>query len=279
MTTIAIIGGTGMLGAPVANQLLQDGAKVRIISRNPNQVTHLAAPNKDIVYGDIFNVESLKTALQDVDAVHINLSGNSAKTYYQNPVIGTQNLLKALKGQTLNAISMISVATADPEYSDRADNRFKLAAENLLKDSGQPYLIFRPSWFMETLPLFQQKKKMIHIGPSSKPIHWLSAGDYAHAVSRAILRDTDRHKTMTLYGPEPITMATAIARYAAHHHLSVQKMPVWLAKLIGKLTRDASLVDAADLLAHYDQTGEKDVPEAWRTTTTLSQWLTREVIE
>ena len=50
-------------------------------------------------------------------------------------------------------------------------------------------------------------------------------------------------------------------------------MPVWLAKWLGRLSRDPSLSDVADLTVHYDRTGEKTVPNTLRTTTTLASWL------
>lgn len=50
-------------------------------------------------------------------------------------------------------------------------------------------------------------------------------------------------------------------------------MPAWLAKIIGRLSRDPTLIDVADLTVHYDRTGEKNVPNTVRTATTLSAWL------
>lgn len=50
-------------------------------------------------------------------------------------------------------------------------------------------------------------------------------------------------------------------------------MPAWLAKIIGRLSGDPTLIDVADLTVHYDRTGEKTVPNTVRTTTTLSTWL------
>jgi hypothetical protein len=46
-----------------------------------------------------------------------------------------------------------------------------------------------------------------------------------------------------------------------------------LAKVIGTLTRDETLTDVADLMAHYDRTGEKKVPDIIRTPTTFKTWL------
>jgi hypothetical protein len=126
---------------------------------------------------------------------------------------------------------------------------------------------------METLPMFQQKNKLMHIGPSTQPIHWVSADDYAQQVTNAYQDPNTRNKRIVIYGPEAITMAHAMKLFAGHHALTVQKLPVWLAKIIGKLSRDETLADVADLMQHYDRTGEKPVAEATRTQTRLSEWL------
>jgi len=262
-----------MLGLPVAKQLQADGFNVRIICRDIIKAKQLLGADFEYRQADIFDIPALTIALQGIEAVHINLSGNSDKTYYKNHVIGTKNILAALGTTQVACISMISVATADPEYSDRADNRYKLEAEELLKNSGQPYLAFRPSWFLESLPLFIQKQKIMHIGPSTKPIHWIAAADYAQVVSNSISDAKTRNQSVTLYGPQSIKMSDAIAQYAQHHKLPVQKVPAWLAKLLGRLIRDNTLIDIADLMQHYDKTGEKEVPSAVRTTMTLNQWL------
>jgi uncharacterized protein YbjT (DUF2867 family) len=273
MKTISVIGGTGMLGAPVARQLQADGYRVRVISRNSDKAGQLFGPEFEFATADLQDVGSLRRALAGSDAVHINASGHSRRSYYDNHVRGTQNILEALSTERIECISMISTALAFPEFVDRWDNRYKMEAEALLKASGLPYLVFMPSWFMETLPLFKQKRKLVHIGPSSQPIHWVAAQDYAVEVSRALTDPAVRNRRIPIYGPESLTMADAMMVYARHHGLKVQRMPSWLAKAVGFVTRDEMLMDVADLMQHYDRAGEKSVTDAVRTNTTLAEWL------
>lgn len=274
MKTISVIGGTGMLGAPVARSLRTEGYRVRVISRNSDKAERLLGPEFEFATADLQEVESLRLALAGSDAVHINASGHSRRSYYDNHVRGTQNILKALSGERIECISMISTALAYPEFANRWDNRYKIEAEALLKASGLPYLVFMPSWFMETLALFRQKQKLVHIGPSSKPIHWVTAQDYARQVTRALSDPALRNRRIVIYGPESLTMADAMAVYARHHDLKVQRMPTWLAKAVGFVSRDEELMDVADLMQHYERAGEKPVADAVRTTTTLTEWLT-----
>ena len=278
MKTISVIGGTGMLGAPVAQAFLNCGYTVRIITRDSQKAYQKLGPGYDYREADLNNLSELRAALNGSDGIHINLSGHSKLTYFQNHVEGTQNILAAVEGADVQCISMISTASAYPEFADRWDNHYKLEAEALLKSSGIPYLVFMPSWFMETLPMFQQKNKLMHIGPSTQPIHWVSAADYAQQVISAYQDPNARNKRIVIYGPEAITMADAIQLFSNQHRLTVQKLPVWLAKVIGKLSRDETLFDVADLMQHYDRTGEKHVVDAARTQTKLSDWLPTSVL-
>lgn len=273
MKTISIIGGTGMLGAPVAKQLLTDGFTVRILTRNPEKAQQQLGDDFEYRLADIQDVASLKAAFEGTDFIHINVSGHSKASYYAQHVQGTKNVLKALAGKTVDCISMISSASAHPEFNDRWDNRYKYEAEQLLKASGQPYLAFMPSWFVESLSLLKQNNRVMHIGPSTKLIHWLTAEDYAKVVSQSLQDAHCRNTRMAIYGPEGISMRDAVARFAASQNLKVQTMPAWIASLLGKLTRDETLVDVADLMVHYDKTGEKSMPNTLRTETTLNTWL------
>lgn len=273
MKTISVIGGSGMLGAPVARQLRADGYKVRVISRDSDKAERLLGPDFQFETADMLNVDQLKRALKGSDAVHINASGHSQRTYYNNHVLGTKNILTALADERIECISMISTALAYPEFADRWDNRYKMEAEALLKASGLPYLVFMPSWFMESLPVFVQKQKLVQIGPSTQPIHWIAAQDYAREVSQSLANPTVRNRRVVIYGPESLTMTEAVAAYGRHHDLRVHRLPTWLVKTIGVISRNEVLVDVADLMQHYDRSGEKPVSDAVRTTTTLAEWL------
>lgn len=272
MQLIAIIGGTGMLGAPVAKAFASQGFKVRIISRNAQSATAKLGDSFEYRQADLASPEQLSAALTGCDWVHINANGHSKHSYYQSHVVGTQNILKALKNTKITGISMISNAAAYPELADRWDNKYKLEAEALLKASGIPYLVFMPNWFAESLELFQQKEKLVHIGKSTQPIHWLTAEDYAQVVVEAV-RSKNYHRRIPIYGPKAYTMTQATELFANHKKLKIQRLPVWLGKAIGWLSRDEGLIDVSDLMAHCERYGERDLENALRTQTSLEEWI------
>ena len=61
--TILVIGGTGMLGKPVAQQLKADGFNLRLLARNPEKAQKLLGAGYEIVKGDVDDSTSLRAAL------------------------------------------------------------------------------------------------------------------------------------------------------------------------------------------------------------------------
>jgi nucleoside-diphosphate-sugar epimerase len=49
---ILVLGGTGLLGAPVARRLRADGFAVRVLSRDPEKARRMFGPSIEVVAGD-----------------------------------------------------------------------------------------------------------------------------------------------------------------------------------------------------------------------------------
>ncbi|HNE03654.1 MAG TPA: NmrA family NAD(P)-binding protein, partial [Anaerolineales bacterium] len=81
--TILVIGGTGMLGKPVAQQLKADGFNVRLLVRNPEKAKKLLGEGYELMQGDMDNESSLRTALIGVDGVHISLKGGPTEADFE----------------------------------------------------------------------------------------------------------------------------------------------------------------------------------------------------
>ena len=73
--TILVVGGTGMLGEPVARRLRADGYQVRIFTRNVEKARAKFGAEYEAVAGDVEDQPSLLAALQGCQAVHVNLDG------------------------------------------------------------------------------------------------------------------------------------------------------------------------------------------------------------
>jgi uncharacterized protein YbjT (DUF2867 family) len=66
---ILIVGATGVLGRETARQLLDKGARVRLLSRTPAKLDDLKQAGAEVMAGDLIDASSLARACQGVERV------------------------------------------------------------------------------------------------------------------------------------------------------------------------------------------------------------------
>jgi len=66
---VLVVGGTGTLGSKVVDRLLARGKRVRALVRPTSQTKRLDAAGVELATGDLLEPESLRRALDGVDAV------------------------------------------------------------------------------------------------------------------------------------------------------------------------------------------------------------------
>src|SRR5687767_12951449 len=73
--TVLVVGATGMLGNPVARQLLADGFHVRVLTRQPESARKRFGALFEVFAGDVTQPQTLLAALRGCYGVHVNLAG------------------------------------------------------------------------------------------------------------------------------------------------------------------------------------------------------------
>ncbi|SHJ51214.1 NADH dehydrogenase [Malonomonas rubra DSM 5091] len=144
---VFLTGGTGFVGQEVQRQLLQKGHQVRLLCHSQKQTAE--NPDVEIIQGDTTLAESLQAALQGCDVV-INLVGIIREfpgrniTFERLHTETTRNLLHAAKVQGVSRFLQMS---ANGTRSDAITgyHKTKWAAEQLVRESGLDWTIFRPS--------------------------------------------------------------------------------------------------------------------------------------
>lgn len=252
---VAIIGGTGNLGQPVAHALKQAGMDVTIITRDIESARNKMGKQLSYRQASLEDIGSLTAALKGMDAVHINLSGFTKIQCDQNIRQGTQNLIQAAKKTDICLISFISGATVNEKnQTEFFDIQAKHQAELSIKNSGIPYLIFCPSWFMESLPNFINSGRASIFGAGEKPIYWLTANDYARQLVACYKNPEQRNKRIVLHGPNALNLTSAMEIYLQHLHpdLELGHAPYFLGSLLSWLTGDKKIKYAAKLSQYYE---------------------------
>jgi uncharacterized protein YbjT (DUF2867 family) len=141
--TVAVVGGTGTLGAPVVADLARRGEAVRVLSRTPRAV-HAGAEHRPI---DLTTGEGLAEALAGVDTV-ID-AANSQRGAKQTLVEGTARLLEAAAAAGVRhhlAISIVGVDRVPMSYY-----KVKLEQEAAIEAGPLSWTILRATQFHQLL--------------------------------------------------------------------------------------------------------------------------------
>jgi uncharacterized protein YbjT (DUF2867 family) len=250
---ILVLGATGLFGKPTAHQLKADGFQVRILARDVEKAKSMFSDDFEIIPGDVTDLASLEKAMTGCQGVHISVGGPVDQLSAENVAA----LAPKLGVERITYISGATVAEKNRWFPMVAQ---KLDAEKAIRGSGVAYTIFCPTWPMEQLVRFARGGKQPSlIGKQPLPVHFFATVDLACMVSKAYQLEAAQNKRFYVYGPEAMTMKTALERYCAVFHPEVEKisvMPIWLAKLLGTLTGNEMLKFASDLMGYFDKTPE-----------------------
>lgn len=165
MPTVLLTGANGFLGQHLLRELRLAGVEVRALSRRPAADGEIAAMGGQPVRGDVNDAASLRHALSGVEAVFHTAAdtntwrpANEAQT--RTNVGGAENLLAAARDAGIRAFMHTSSVSA---YSHRVHEtlredvpqrggdswinyeRTKFLAEQAVRASGLPFIIFQPS--------------------------------------------------------------------------------------------------------------------------------------
>jgi uncharacterized protein YbjT (DUF2867 family) len=277
-TTVLVIGGTGELGAPVARQLRSDGYQVRLLVRD-DDTGSVSDSGFDYVAGDLDDTNALRSALAGCDAVHVSVRGGpTAEQYDRVEHRGTARVaqLAALAG--VGRLTYVSHTLAGPDAS-APDLRAKFHAEQAIAASGVPYTIFRPTYFMETLPRQIRGTRAVVLGQQRRPFHLIAAADFSHMVSRALTTPDAAGKCLHVHGPQALTIPDALRIYCERlaPGVRVVTMPLWFMTLLDRTVLHGQLRGTLGLMRALQQSGERGDPtEANRLlgapSITLGEW-------
>lgn len=213
---VTLIGGSGFIGALVAQDLLERGARVRIAAREPEKAFKLKPlanlGQLQFARCNVKDAQSIKACVAGSDAVAY-LVGTFGKDQRQLQAKGAGIAAAAAAETGASAFVYISAIGADAE-KETGYYRTKGEGEQLVLEAFSKATIIRPSAvFGEQdgmIPMFADLVAMMPVlpvfGPESKlqPV-WVD--DLAAAVGNA-LEDPKAHggKTYEAAGPEALTM-------------------------------------------------------------------------
>lgn len=271
---ILVLGATGMLGKPVVSRLVDHGYSVRILVRDAAKAAEIFSSGVEIVQGDLTSEDSLSTALAGCDAVHISLPE-------MVEFDATREVIRLASRNQVQRITYVSATTAMEENKSYPRVEVKLRTERLLKDSGIPYVVFCPTWAMETLTNFARGNQVTIIqGKNPPPLHFFAGDDFGRIVAASHDDKRALGKRLFVHGPEEYTLPEAIERYGQikHPQARLLTLKLWQARVIALLTGNEPLKEVCAVISYFDRVPEMGDPTETNAlfgapAITLDEWL------
>jgi len=222
---ILIVGATGILGGLITQRLLGQGKDVRILVRHNSPAEQMAlqgmatSPRSLIdagakpVHGDLKERASLDPACDGIET--LITTANSAMRGGEDTVDtvdrqGNRNLIEAVRAAGVKQFIFTSFLGADsrspvPLFQAKAET------EATLGESGVPYTVLAPNFFMESwvgmvvgIPL-QARQPITLVGQGQRLHSLISVGDVAAFATATVGHPAAINQRLALGGPRPLS--------------------------------------------------------------------------
>ncbi|MBR8411566.1 SDR family oxidoreductase [Burkholderia cenocepacia] len=202
--TILITGATGRIGRQLVRQLVDRGADVRVLVRDPAKADFPAAVT--VAQGDMLDVDALRAAFSGVRTLFL-LNGVAGDEFTQALIV-----LNLAREAGIERVVYLSVLHAD-RFVNVPHFAVKFGAEQMIEQMGFSATILRPAYFMDN----DATVKDVIVGHGVYPmpiggkgIAMIDARDIAEVAALELIRRHDAPatlpvETLNLVGPDTLT--------------------------------------------------------------------------
>ena len=247
--TITVLGGTGFVGRHLVPRLREQGASVRVLTRNRSARRELAVlPGVQLLDCDVHDAQALREGLAGSDAVInlvgiLNEPGRGGAGFRRAHTELTRTLVQVMRELQISRLlqmSSLQAGAGDSHYL-----RTRGEAEQLVRDSGLSWTLYRPSvifgagdgLYFRFADLLRRLPPgvplpLAHTGTRFQPVF---VGDVVEAMLRTLETAAGQGRTLELVGPQTYTLAE-IVRQAGEligRSTRVLPLPGWVGRLQG----------------------------------------------
>ncbi|CAN5333178.1 NmrA/HSCARG family protein [soil metagenome] len=208
--TILVTGATGRVGRHVVQQLVDRGAAVRVLVRDPAKADFPASV--EVARGDLLDIESLRAAFADVSTLFL-LNAVAGDEFTQALIA-----LNVARESGVERVVYLSVIHAD-RFVNVPHFAVKFGAERMIQQMGFSATILRPAYFIDNELTITDVIANYGVYPmpiGGKGLAMVDARDIAEvAAIELIRRDQAPGKLpidiINLVGPETLTGSNVAA--------------------------------------------------------------------
>jgi uncharacterized protein YbjT (DUF2867 family) len=241
---LLIVGATGTLGRQITRRALDEGYQVRCLVRSFKKAAFLREWGAELVVGNLCVPETLKPALEGIDAVidAATTRATDSLNIKQVDWDGNVNLIQAAKAADVKRFIFFSILDAE-KYPHVPLMEVKHCTELFLAESGLNYTILRPCGFLQGLigqyaiPVLENQSVWV-MGDTS-PTAYMDTQDVAKFAIQALKVPETENKTFPIVGSrawgayEIIRLCERLSGRDA----KVTRMPLGLMRTVRRITR------------------------------------------
>jgi uncharacterized protein YbjT (DUF2867 family) len=199
---ILVTGATGTTAALVAAQLREKGVSVRALVRDAKKAEGLAAKGVELALGDFETPASLEAALDGITSVFLVTPPHPDASGMVDRFLAAAT--KSPLRPRIVRLSAIKGSEQGPTDNTRTHGR----ADRAIQDSGLPYVILRPNYFMQNL--FGSAETILaqgvmFQGTGDGRLGFIDVRDIADVATAALLDPQWDRGIYELTGPESLS--------------------------------------------------------------------------
>lgn len=201
--SVLVFGATGNVGQHVVAELAASGTPTRVVTRDAERAMGILPPGTEILEGDLGEEKTLVAALDGVDSVFL-------LTPHAYTMADLQlRVMRAARRTGARIIKLSGTNSAiRPDGPHACRQHWEV--EEVLKASGQPFVILRPNSFMQVLVGQIMLGALTASGkiPNALGSHGISlidARDVGAVAARVLVSDQWDGQTLVLTGPRAVT--------------------------------------------------------------------------
>jgi len=211
---VLVAGANGQLGGAIVRKLVAAGIPVRAVGRNQQKLDALRAPSVEPVAVDLMNLAALTEACRGVGQI-VSTANNNMGTGATSPtkidLTAHQNLCAAARNAGVRRVLYVSARGIDQD-SPVDIFRIKWYIEDAIRRSGVPYVILRPTAFMDVWvdhivanPI-RTKGRATIFGPGTAPTNYIAVDDVAEFAIKILAREEVVNEVVEIGGPSTMSM-------------------------------------------------------------------------
>lgn len=239
---VFLAGGTGFVGSHLLFKLNEYGHKVRVLTRRETMRSEISQKGGEPIIGDIMEPEVWENGVAGCEAI-INLIGIIRETASSNfdelHNLAAARLINIAKEKGVSKfLHMSALGTREGAPSRYYSTKFK--AEEVLKESGLNYIIFRPSiifgprdGFINMLADMIRKVPVVPvIGDGEYKMQPVSIHNVVECFVRGLEKEDVLNQTFEIGGPRALTYNSLLDEIMAA--LGVHKSKIHLPEALIK---------------------------------------------